>query len=587
MDVTWEEFGLGAAGAAVSGGAGCRAGTARSGLVVGRRTASCCRHRVDACARARGCGPRRAALTRPPGDASRAHPPPLRPCPRRGRVRGAEVYGAVGLDAALLARAAGRAARGRGAPRPGPRRRRAEAADALVRARTTRVRRVDPRPGRRPSGAAGERGPRPHRPRPGGPGARAGGPEVVFCGDLVEESGEPQAGPDAVPSRWPAALDRLLELGGEDAVYVPGHGAVVDAAFVRAQRDALARARFGVSGAERPCRLRRRGFAYRHAECASTTPDLTPPWKKPQPVPEVPAEPGSGGGGGRHRLLRRGDPLREDGAGPTVTLEDRFGKHRVFPLEPRGFLLEGRVVTLVRPRVRRLPYAPPARPPARSPSPARGPGWPAPGASTSRAGTTRSWSSGSGATTCASRAWSWSTWRASTTCPPIVARLRPGPGRPARRPGRPPGARLQGVPDRGSRSPSEHVLVVGHPYIDVWEAVKPSSVGIAAWPRGAARPGLEDGRVPGAGLAGEHGGGLAAHPVHGPLLQGPGAGAAGPGGGADRLRHGPAARPDRLVARTRGIRTAEPRSGHLGRAGGRLSPPGPAPPRRPAAARAG
>ncbi|MFF0016998.1 MBL fold metallo-hydrolase [Streptomyces sp. NPDC005374] len=73
-----------------------------------------------------------------------------------------------------------------------------------------------------------------------------GSPEVVFCGDLVEESGEPQAGPDAVPPRWPAALDRLLELGGEDALYVPGHGAVVDAAFVRSQRDALA-ARFGVS----------------------------------------------------------------------------------------------------------------------------------------------------------------------------------------------------------------------------------------------------------------------------------------------------------------------------------------------------
>ncbi|MGV9286319.1 MBL fold metallo-hydrolase [Streptomyces sp. NPDC003719] len=73
-----------------------------------------------------------------------------------------------------------------------------------------------------------------------------GDPAVVFCGDLVEESGEPQAGPDAVPSHWPAALDRLLGLGGEDALYVPGHGAVVDAAFVRAQRDALA-ARFGVS----------------------------------------------------------------------------------------------------------------------------------------------------------------------------------------------------------------------------------------------------------------------------------------------------------------------------------------------------
>ncbi|GHH33378.1 MBL fold metallo-hydrolase [Streptomyces candidus] len=74
----------------------------------------------------------------------------------------------------------------------------------------------------------------------------AGGPGIVFCGDLVEESGEPQAGPDAVAGRWPQALDRLLALGGESALYVPGHGAVVDAAFVRAQRDALAR-RFRVS----------------------------------------------------------------------------------------------------------------------------------------------------------------------------------------------------------------------------------------------------------------------------------------------------------------------------------------------------
>ncbi len=72
--------------------------------------------------------------------------------------------------------------------------------------------------------------------------------ETVFCGDLVEESGEPQAGSDAVPSQWPAALDRLLSLGGDDALYVPGHGAVVDADFVRAQRATLA-ARFGVSEA--------------------------------------------------------------------------------------------------------------------------------------------------------------------------------------------------------------------------------------------------------------------------------------------------------------------------------------------------
>lgn len=79
------------------------------------------------------------------------------------------------------------------------------------------------------------------------PGGTASDPTVVFCGDLVEESDEPQAGEDAVPDRWPGAVDALLALGGETARYVPGHGAVVDARFLRAQRDALA-ARFATGG---------------------------------------------------------------------------------------------------------------------------------------------------------------------------------------------------------------------------------------------------------------------------------------------------------------------------------------------------
>ena len=29
---------------------------------------------------------------------------------------------------------------------------------------------------------------------------------------------------------------------------------------------------------------------------------------------------------------------------------------------------------------------------------------------------------------------------------------------------------------------SPHVLVTGHPYVDIWQAVKPAAVGIAAWP---------------------------------------------------------------------------------------------------------
>jgi glyoxylase-like metal-dependent hydrolase (beta-lactamase superfamily II) len=64
---------------------------------------------------------------------------------------------------------------------------------------------------------------------------------VVFCGDLVEESGEPSIDADSDPAAWPITLDRVLEAGGADAVFVPGHGAAVDAAFVAAQRDWLRR----------------------------------------------------------------------------------------------------------------------------------------------------------------------------------------------------------------------------------------------------------------------------------------------------------------------------------------------------------
>jgi len=68
----------------------------------------------------------------------------------------------------------------------------------------------------------------------------AGRRPVVFAGDLVEESGPPQDGPDSDLPGWSAALRRLLEFGGEDALYIPGHGAPVDAAFVRAQGEEIA-----------------------------------------------------------------------------------------------------------------------------------------------------------------------------------------------------------------------------------------------------------------------------------------------------------------------------------------------------------
>ena len=44
---------------------------------------------------------------------------------------------------------------------------------------------------------------------------------VVFCGDLVEESGDPAIDADSDVAAWPGTLDRLLAAGGPDAVYVP------------------------------------------------------------------------------------------------------------------------------------------------------------------------------------------------------------------------------------------------------------------------------------------------------------------------------------------------------------------------------
>lgn len=65
------------------------------------------------------------------------------------------------------------------------------------------------------------------------------GPIVVFTGDLVEESADPFIDSDSDVTAWPATLDRLLAIGGPDASYVPGHGKVVDAEFIRRQRDWL------------------------------------------------------------------------------------------------------------------------------------------------------------------------------------------------------------------------------------------------------------------------------------------------------------------------------------------------------------
>ncbi|OBI94337.1 MBL fold metallo-hydrolase [Mycobacterium sp. 1245805.9] len=69
--------------------------------------------------------------------------------------------------------------------------------------------------------------------------ASGAGRVVVFTGDLVEESADPAIDADSDVAAWPATLDRVLEIGGPQAVYVPGHGKAVGAGFIRRQRDWL------------------------------------------------------------------------------------------------------------------------------------------------------------------------------------------------------------------------------------------------------------------------------------------------------------------------------------------------------------
>jgi Protein of unknown function (DUF3097) len=70
--------------------------------------------------------------------------------------------------------------------------------------------------------------------------------------------------------------------------------------------------------------------------------------------------------------------------------------------------------------------------------------------------------------------------------PAIVADFAPGPGR---RLGclvdhLVPGSKEERIAREVARGPGgAHTLVVGHPYVDIWQAVKPARVGLSEWPR--------------------------------------------------------------------------------------------------------
>ncbi|AOS62997.1 DUF3097 domain-containing protein [Actinoalloteichus hymeniacidonis] len=164
-----------------------------------------------------------------------------------------------------------------------------------------------------------------------------------------------------------------------------------------------------------------------------------------------------------------------------VTLEDRHGARRVFPLHPGGFLLEGEPVTLTVPPRTAAPVGP-----ARSASGSVR-------AETRRARTARAsriWVEGLHDAELLERVWGHDLRVEGVVVEPLqgvdlladaLAEFDP---RPHRRVGvlvdhLVPGSkesRLVAAID------SPHVLITGHPYVDIWQAVRPASLGIPAWP---------------------------------------------------------------------------------------------------------
>jgi DUF3097, C-terminal domain/DUF3097, N-terminal domain len=169
-----------------------------------------------------------------------------------------------------------------------------------------------------------------------------------------------------------------------------------------------------------------------------------------------------------------------------VTLEDRFGKRRVFPLEAGGFLLDGKPVTLVRPA------------PGGAGAAARGAGR-ARTASGSLAvaqararvaRASRIYVEGVHDAELVEKIWGDDLRIEGVVVeylegidhlPAIVTEFAPGPQR-----------RLGVLVDHlvaGSKESriaaqigSPHVRITGHEFVDIWQAVKPAVAGIPGWP---------------------------------------------------------------------------------------------------------
>lgn len=163
-----------------------------------------------------------------------------------------------------------------------------------------------------------------------------------------------------------------------------------------------------------------------------------------------------------------------------VVLEDGRGRHRLFPLTPAGFLIDGKPVTLIRPTRK----AEPKRVTSASGSVR------VEGHTARTARDSRLWVEGIHDAELVERVWGHDLRVEGVVVEPLhgiddLAPLVAEFGTAGHR-------RLGVLVDHlvagskesrivaGVRDPN--VLVTGHPYVDVWQAVKPAAVGIRAWP---------------------------------------------------------------------------------------------------------